>query len=219
MTSCGNDSVKQSAPNSKSLTSEQNREVKAAMSSPSVAKCLSMGIPKDAIETAIRERLIVGKGKYLPKVGCKQYRSFAYLISNIFQIDIKLSHHSGHFRDDESLILAALLVNDHPTPNISSPKDAKLNEGPRLPKIEKATSPVVAMITCSNNMAAKSLNGNNMEQKENMDNFLNFVDAKSLKDENQRLKEEKLCKVLVKGSTATAKSEDGYLICSFMQSS
>ena len=53
-----------------------------------------------------------------------------------------------------------------------------------------------------------------MEQKVNMDNFLNFVDAKSLKDENQRLKDEKLCKVLVNGSTATAKSVDVYLIFS-----
>ena len=79
-------------------------------------------------------------------------------------------------------------MNDHPTPKILSPKDAKLKEGPRD------------------------------TEKVNMDNFLHFVDAKSLKDENQRLKEEKLCKVLVKGSTATAKSEDGYLICSFMQS-
>ena len=66
--------MKQLESDSKSLTSEQNREVKAAMSSPSVAKCLSMGIPKDAIETAIRERLYAGKGKYFIIVGCNKYR-------------------------------------------------------------------------------------------------------------------------------------------------
>ena len=102
----------------------------------------------------------------------------------MMKINTNLCHHSGQFRDDESLILASLLVNDHPTPKISSPKDAKLKEGPRD------------------------------TEKVNMDNFLNFVDAKSLKDENQRLKEEKLCKVVVNGSTATAKSVDVYLILS-----
>ena len=49
----------------KCLTLEQSREVRAAMSSPSVAKALAMGIPKEAIQTAIGERLLNGNGMLL----------------------------------------------------------------------------------------------------------------------------------------------------------
>ena len=48
---------------SKNLTIKQKMEVRAAMSSPSVVMALEMGIPKETIEIAIRERLIAGNGK------------------------------------------------------------------------------------------------------------------------------------------------------------
>lgn len=43
---------------------DQKREVRAAMSSPSVVKALETGIPKEAIEMAIKDRLLAGNGTY-----------------------------------------------------------------------------------------------------------------------------------------------------------
>ena len=48
---------------SNSFPTEQNREVRYAMSSPSVSIALSVGIPRDSVEVAIRERLIAGNGE------------------------------------------------------------------------------------------------------------------------------------------------------------
>ena len=48
---------------SNSFPTEQNREIRYAMSSQSVSKALSMGVPRDPVEVAIRERLIAGNGE------------------------------------------------------------------------------------------------------------------------------------------------------------
>ena len=48
-----------------SLTMDQRREVRAAMCSPSVIRALEMGICKEAIEMAIKNRLLQGNGTYL----------------------------------------------------------------------------------------------------------------------------------------------------------
>ena len=55
-----------------SLTMEKKRDVTAAMSSPSVIKALDMGIPKEAIEVAVKERLLAGNGMFM----LQQERSF-----------------------------------------------------------------------------------------------------------------------------------------------
>jgi len=173
LTSCGNNSNKQSPSTSTatksdsasptSLSSEQNREVRAAMGSPSVAKALSMGIPKDAVETAIRERLLAG---------------------------------NGHFRDDESLIDAALSVNDRPAPKTAPPPtDVKMSEGPSDTKKHKKRKNKMSPPPPKDEPEEKTEDVAPTEAPMNMDTSSNGADAKSLEEENLKLKEQRLCKI------------------------
>ena len=50
--------------NQTSLTRKQKRQVRAAMSSPSVGKALETGIPKEVIETALKERWRTGECQF-----------------------------------------------------------------------------------------------------------------------------------------------------------
>jgi baculoviral IAP repeat-containing protein 2/3 len=171
---------------SRSLTMDQKREVRAAMSSPSVVKALETGIPKEAIEMAIKDRLLAG---------------------------------NGHFRDDESLIEASLLANDQlmaqssssaamdvrtsegPSDNKKQKKQRKNKESPPLDQMEEDEkppfSPEVPMTLdpcCSNETNS------------------NGADAKSLEEENFKLKEQRLCKICMDEEVSIVLLPCGHLV-------
>jgi len=161
-----------------SLTMEQKREVRAAMGSPSVIKALDTGIPKEAIEIAVKERLLAG---------------------------------NGHFRDDESLIEAALLANDRLAAQTPQPMEVK-NEGPS---------------ECKKHKKRKNKDSPPHEKMEeekpccspppdvallNMDTSSNGADAKSLEEENLKLKEQRLCKICMDEEVSIVLLPCGHLV-------
>jgi len=191
LTSTGDDNRKSASPStsaasannespSRSLTTEQKREVRAAMSSPSVVKALDTGIPKEAIEIAVKERLLAG---------------------------------NGHFRDDESLIEAALLANDRLAAQPPPPMDVKRNEGPSESKKHKKRK----------NKESPPPPQEKMEEEKpevppvnvevlNMDTSSNGADAKSLEEENLKLKEQRLCKICMDEEVSIVLLPCGHLV-------
>merc|ERR1719383_541514 len=191
LTSTGDDNRKSASPStsaasannespSRSLTTEQKREVRAAMSSPSVVKALDTGIPKEAIEIAVKERLLAG---------------------------------NGHFRDDESLIEAALLANDRLAAQTPPPMDVKRNERPSESKKHKKRK----------NKESPPPPQEKMEEEKpevppvnvevlNMDTSSNGADAKSLEEENLKLKEQRLCKICMDEEVSIVLLPCGHLV-------
>merc|ERR1719295_733579 len=150
------------------------------MSSPSVVKALDTGIPKEAIEIAVKERLLAG---------------------------------NGHFRDDESLIEAALLANDRLAAQPPPPMDVKRNEGPSESKKHKKRK----------NKESPPPPQEKMEEEKpevppvnvevlNMDTSSNGADAKSLEEENLKLKEQRLCKICMDEEVSIVLLPCGHLV-------
>lgn len=168
----------------RSLTMDQKREVRAAMSSPSVVKALETGIPKEAIEMAIKDRLLAG---------------------------------NGHFRDDESLIEASLLANDQLMAQTSSSAamDVRPIEGPsdtkkqKKRKTKESPPPPPTSDKMEDDQSERPISP---EVPMNFDTNSNGADAKSLEEENFKLKEQRICKICMDEEVSIVLLPCGHLV-------
>ena len=157
---------------SRGLTMDQKREVRAAMSSPSVVKALEAGISKEAIEMGIKNRLLAG---------------------------------NGHFWDDDSLIDASLLVNDQlmvqspssEATNVGSSKtyNDKKQDKKQKKRWKNKDSPPPDHIKESEKLAISPEVQTTLKLHSSDGGDLNKADIKSLKEENLKLIEQRLCKI------------------------
>ena len=139
---------------SRSLTAEQKREVRAAMSSPLVVKALDTGIPEEAIEIAVKERLLAGNGHFCDDESLIE----AALLTNDRLaaqpppvLDVKRNKEpseSKKQRDKES----------------SLPPQEKMKE--ETPEVPPTNDAVLNMDTNSNGTDAKLLEEENLKLKE-----------------------------------------------------
>ena len=206
---------------SRSLTTEQQREVSSFMRSLSVKKALDTGIPEKAIKIAVTEQLLAG---------------------------------NGHFRDDESLIEAALLANDHlekspsppmvkrrltgsPPPSTGSATTCndttcndvvKRNEGPGEKKHKKQESPPLSKdkmeeekpevlpvnkVALTNAEIREIINDNIDEICRAMTDINpDGANTNSLEEENLKLKEQRLCKICMDEEVSIAFLPCGHLV-------
>lgn len=185
-TSAGNSSGSSSsssssgASTSRGLSMDQKREVRAAMSSPSVVKALETGVPKEAIEMAIKNRLLAG---------------------------------NGHFRDDEALIAASLAANDQLHSQIPTPMDSKPAEGPSDAKKHKRKnkdSPPPPSEKMEEEVKREEVLS--PEVPMNFDSNSNGADAKSLEEENLKLKEQRICKICMDEEVSIVLLPCGHLV-------
>ena len=105
----------------------------------------------------------------------------------------------GHFRDDESLIDAALSVDDCPTPkNAPSSTDIKMSKDLSDTKKPKKKKNKESPPSPKEEPEEKTEDVSLWEVPMKMDNYLNGANTKSLEEENLQLKEQRLCKVIIK---------------------
>ena len=116
---------------------------------------------------------------------------------------IPFCHHTGHFRNDESLIDAALTVNDRPKSRIPPSAEIKMNKESKNTKQTKnkilspsTNNEITENLTQECTLSNTNICEENLELKVYMDTCSTRTDAKSLAKENFKLKEQRLCKVL-----------------------
>jgi len=176
---------------SRSLTVDQKREVRAAMSSPSVGKALETGIPKEAVEVAIKERLLAGDGHFRDDESLIE----ASLLANDRLMSQTLTPPmTAATATTEAITTAAsttaattALMDHEPNECCSSEtrkqKKRKSKENPPPPPPPDQMEDEGAEV------------GTLLEEPMNVDANSNGGDTKSLEEENLKLKEQRLCKI------------------------
>jgi len=178
--------VTSSSSPSRSLTMDQKREVRAAMSSPCVVKALETGIPKEAIEMAIKDRLLAGNGHFRDDESLIE----ASLLANDFLMAQSSNSNAMDVRPSEgpSDTKKQKKGKKKETPPEPSPTPDKMEED------EKSQGPPCLDVPMNN------------------DPNSNGADAKMLEEENFKLKEQRLCKICMDEEVSIVLLPCGHLV-------
>ena len=177
--------TKNSKP-SKGLTMDQRREVRAALSSPSVVKALEAGIPKEAIEMAIKNRLLAGDG---------HFRDDESLIEASLLANDQLMTHSPYL--ETMNISPSKTFND----NKNQKRQQKQWKNKECTPVEhKKKLPFSSEVPTTTKI--HNSNGANLKK----------TDAKSLEEENNELKDQILCKICMDKDVSIVFLPCGHLV-------